>query len=297
MPNLNKPIIRDAIKPFPLLTVLLLLLFTTPIFAISPSFSYSGSLRFTTGSYFFSERTETLYFINSLGYSGDWGSIQMNLPFVVQNSPWISYSEGGVLPTGGKRHGQVGNSSHTSTMRDTFRQRRHRVDVPPGDADLMARFGDPGLNATYRIYDSWTGNTSLQLNGSVKIPLTNPNYGFGTGAWDFGIGLSGMQRLRYWFVTTDVMYWHMGNMEDLELNNPLTGSLGIGYAFGDTGWLMSGSIYGSTPILDDFDPPANLLAGVGYMYSHRTSINGSVSFGLTNSSADLSIGFGWLIRL
>lgn len=240
-----------------------------------------------------------MYFINSLGYSGDRGNLRLNLPFVIQNSPWISYSEGGLLPTGGKRHERVGQSSHSSSMmmQDTLRQRRHRVDVPSGDAGLRARFSDPGVSAMYRVYDSWTGNTSLQLNGSVKIPLTNPDNGFGTGAWDFGFGLSGMQRLRSWFVSTDVMYWYLGDMEDLDLNNPLTGSVGISYSFGDSGWLMSGSIYGSTPIIDDYDPPVSLMAGVGYMYSPRASINGTVSFGLTESSADFSIGMGWSIRI
>lgn len=74
--------------------------------------TYSGSMQYATGSYIFTERTGSLYIMNGLSISGDRGSVSFTVPYVIQNSPWISYTHGGGIPTGGSRHGQVGRDEN-----------------------------------------------------------------------------------------------------------------------------------------------------------------------------------------
>jgi len=262
--------------------------------------TYSGSLQYATGSYFFTESTKSIYFSNGLGISGDAGRISMNIPFVIQNSPWISYSPGGGIPTGGSQHGQVGSGgSNSSAMmqQDTMRQRRHRVEMPDPGSYRQAGFSDPSLYGSLYLYNAPLGYTSVSLNTSLKIPLANPETGFGTGAWDAGGGISVFQRIRSFFLSGDVMYWYMGDMDELDLKNPITVSVGVARTFRDGKWMASTSFFGSTGIVEDFDPPMSLGAGLGYFISSRTSLNSTITFGLSESSPDVSFGIGWSVRL
>jgi hypothetical protein len=260
--------------------------------------TYSGNLQFSTGSYFFTERTESFYFTNGLSISGDRARVSFSIPYIVQNSPWISYGPDGGIPTGGTGHGQVDRrgSGTVNQDQDMMRRGRHRIDIPDTVSYRQASFSDPSVNGSLRIYNSSLRNTNLNLNASVKIPFTNPASGFGTGAWDFGAGLSLFHRIRTMFFFSDIMYWKMGDMDELELNNPLSVSVGTGKAFRDGKWMLSASFLGSTKIIDTVDPPMSLNIGLGHFISTGTSLNGSVSIGLSESSPDFSAGVGWSIQ-
>lgn len=267
------------------------------------SVTYSGNLQFATGSYFFTDRTESIYFTNVLSLSGDYLRVSLSIPYVIQSTPWISYSSGGGIPTGGPGHGRVDRgmnglmSMNQVQDHDKIRRGKHRIDIPDTVSYRQASFSDPGLSGSLRLYTSFSRNTTLNLNASAKIPLSNPETGFGTGAWDFGGGLSLFHRFRTIFLFTDVMYWQMGNMEDLDLRNPFSVSAGTGKSFKDGEWLVTASFLGSTKMIDDIDPPMSLNIGLGHFVSSRVSFSGSVSFGLTESSPDISAGAGWSIQL
>jgi len=257
---------------------------------LAQTVTYSGNLQFSTGSYFFTERTESIYFTNSLSYSGDYVRLSLSVPYVIQSTPWISYSPGGGVPTGGPGHGYVGRGDQ---QKDMIRGGKHHIDIPDTASYRQAGLSDPGLNGSLRLYNSSSQNTTLNLNTSVKIPLSNPNTGFGTGAWDFGGGLSFFHRINTVFLFTDVMYWQMGDMEDLDLKNPFSVSAGTGKAFMDGKWMVTASFLGSTKMIDDFEPPMSLNFGLGHLLSSKVSFSGSFSVGLTESSPDISIGAGW----
>lgn len=262
------------------------------------SVTYSGNLQFSTGSYFFTERTESLYFTNGLSISGDRARVSFSIPFIVQNSPWISYGSGGGIPTGGTGHGQVGQQGGASGNQNQNLSHggRHRLDIPDTVSYRQASFSDPSVHGSLRLYNSPLQNTNLSLNASVKVPFANPASGFGTGAWDFGAGLSLFHRIGTVFLFGDVMYWQMGDMDDLDLNNPTSVSVGAGKAFSEGKWMLNTSISGSTKIVDTVDPPVNMSAGLGYIISSKMSLNGSFSFGLSESSPDFSAGVGWSIQ-
>jgi|SRR6056297_395111 len=266
---------------------------------VAQKVTYSGSFQYSTGSYFFTDRTESFYLSNGLSIYGDRARISFNVPYVVQSSPWISYGPAGGIPTGGTGHKQVGQhgSGSDNQMMDFQGRGSRRIDVPDTVSYRQASFSDPGVNGSMRIYKSSNQNTNLTLNASVKIPLSNPSSGFGTGAWDAGAGVSLFHRMSTVYLFSDVMYWQMGDMDDLTLKNPFFLSAGAGKVFRDGTWMVNASISGSTKIIETTDPPANVNAGVGYFISTGVSLNGTFSFGLSESSPDVSAGVGWSLRL
>lgn len=275
--------------------------------------SYSGSLQFATGSYFFEESTESFSLVNGLTWSGDPATVSFSLPFIVQNSPWISYSATGYLPTGGPQHGGLrdstgrrpGRGGRTGMMKSTagmdyqaqIGNQDEPIPLPDTASFTQSSFGDPNIYVNLKLFTSGAGSTSIQLNSGLKFPLADPNSGFGTGKWDYGLGGSVSQRIGRFFLIADLMKWWFGDLPDLELKDPLTYSLGIGRSLAGGSWMVNASFSGYTEIIEDYDPPMNLGFGIGYFASERVSLNTTASFGLSESSSDLAVGFGWNIRL
>lgn len=261
---------------------------------------YSGSLQYATGSYFFTERTGSIYFSNSLGVSSDRLSIYFSVPLIYQNTPWISYTRTGAgsLPTGGPQ----------SRLVDMRRQQQggggrgqQRQTIDPGLADTVSfsktHIGDPSLSANVKLLSSRSGKTNLSGSMGVKLPLADENSGFGTGAWDVGGGLSWAQRLgQQYLMMVSGMYWNLGDMDELNLNNLLSYSAALGHTFSNGKLMGTVSFMGSTEIIDDVDPPVNVGAGLNYRLSNATNLNTNILFGLTESASDFSIGVGWSVN-
>lgn len=262
---------------------------------------YSGSLQYATGSYYFTERTGSFYFSNSLGVSSDRLSIYVSFPLIYQNTPWVSYSRSGAgpLPTGGPQSGLVDRRRQQQDSGNGSGRRKHTIN--PGLADTTSfsetHFGDPSVSANLKLWSSESGQTNINSNWALKFPLVDENSGFGTGAWDAGGGLSWSQRiLQNNLLMLSGMYWHLGDMDELDLNNLLSYSAAVGRTFSDGKLMGTLSFMGSTEIIDDVDPPVNVGAGLNYRVSTETNLNTNILFGLTESASDFSIGIGWSIN-
>lgn len=269
---------------------------------------YSGSAQYTTGTYFFERSTNSFYLTNGFRISGSGISISLNVPYMVQNTPWISYSGVGYIPTGGPQSGTVkdvgqgrgkGSQGQMSTMATTAYNTVTEEAVPLVDTVSYNKFGfsDPNVYLSARLTSQTSTKTTLYLNTSAKIPIADPETGFGTGAWDFGAGLSMTQRFGTLFITGDVMYWHLGDMKDLNFKDPISYALGLGKSFRNGKWLFSSIFTGYTPIIEGYDPPMSLGIGIGHFLTKNISLNANMSFGLSESSSDIGGGIGWSIRL
>ncbi|MGM0506300.1 MAG: hypothetical protein ACQER4_03830 [Bacteroidota bacterium] len=269
-------------------------------YAFAQDVSYTGGVQYSTGTYFFTEHTNSIYISNGLSVTGEPFRAFFTVPFIIQSTPWISYSPGGGIPTGGMHQGQVGTSESPtggSGQQDMFRRGQRHIVLQDTISYRQSSFSDPSLGGSWRLVRSSSGNTILNLNSTIKFPLTDPQTGFGTGSWDLGVGLSTFQRMGLFFLSGDLMYWRLGNMKELTLENPISISLGGGKAFFD-GKVLTSAIYtASTEIVEGFDPPSSLIAGVGYMVSTGTSLNGNISFGLSESSSSFAVGLGWSVKL
>lgn len=299
------------------ITLHILLIEAGSVMAQQVSVSYTGSAQYSTGSYFFEEQTQSFSISNGFNISGDKVTLSFNVPFVVQNSPWVSYGIAGYIPTGGPDHKAVQDSSNQRKGHGTggkggkskllpFKNTVNGyMQMQDGDEVVVtdtvsynkASFADPNLYANVKLYTSDTGAGTIRLNTALKIPLADPTNGYGTGEWDYGAGVSLSQRLGNFFFIADMMKWWFGDLPDLKLQDPWAYSAGLGLSFAEAKWLINASYSGYTEIIDGFDPPQTLTLGMGHFLSNKASLNGNVSFGLTESSSDLSVGLGWSIQL
>lgn len=262
--------------------------------AWAQTLTYNGSAQYARGNYFFTEQTGSFYLNNGMSYSGSGITLSINIPYIIQSSPWISYSSHGLMPTGGPNNGSV------SSKGDGQKGRGRRID--PGRADTISyskgSFGDPNISGSLRFLNSDNRRTTITGNFNIKFPFTDPTSGYGTGSWDIGAGISFAQRVGSRFVwLLDAMYWQLGDMEELEFKNPLSYSTGIGGFFANAKWMLSANFYGYTRILEDNDPPLSTGIAMGFNLSPTVQLTSNVTFGLTESVPDFSTGFGWSIQL
>jgi len=252
---------------------------------------YSANAFYATGSYIFQENTRSFSFSNNITLQRNRFKTTFALPYVTQNTPWVSYNSTGYVPTGGPQHGTVGHSTrrgHGSGM--------NRRNDPIGLVDTISNeqsgFGDPTLSAGINLLKNRSLNTDIELNATLKFPLADPTHGFGTGGWDWSIGTAVSHRIDQWFFMGNASYWSFEDMPDLELNSSLSYSLGIGNSFNGGKWMVMGSISGMTQIIDAVDPPLSAGLGLGHRISSRFNTNLQTAIGLSESSADFSLGVG-----
>jgi hypothetical protein len=256
---------------------------------------YNGSLQYATGSYYFTERTGSFYFNNGISISGDKSSISLSVPFIAQNTPWVSNVGSGILPTGGPKNSIVNNNSNGG-----MRRGNRKIDL--GTTDTLnytqANFGDPSLSASAELLSTENGAMTISINGGVKLPLANPQKGFGTGKWDWGGGLSWTQHITTkTLLLVNGMFWKLGDMDDLDFNNIVTYSTALGQSFRDGKWMGIISFSGITQIIDEIDPPLTVGTGINMQASDKLSLSSNLTVGLTESASDLGIGVGWSLKL
>lgn len=284
-----------------------------PFISFGQQVYYQGSAQFATGKYLFSESTDSFYLLNGLSLSDPDYNLSFSVPLISQNSPWISYSAIGVTPTGGKQNGEVnnkkgggggkgGNGSGMMSITSTGTSGGNAVvseEIALEDTVSYTKtgFGDPTISGGITLLPQETGQPGIKLNGSVKIPLADFENGYGTGEWDFGAGLSVSTRLSDWFLMADAMYWWLGDLPELDLKNPVSYSLGIGYPLVYQKVALMASYYGYTRIIAGVEPPRTAGLSMSYWFSggHSLSLSGNV--GLSDVSPDYSLSLGWSIKL
>ena len=128
--------------------------------------------------------------------------------------------------------------------------------------------------------------------------MADVDRGFGTGAWDGGVGLAVSQRLVPWFLFGEAMHWWLGDMDDLRLQNALSYSASVGRAFRDGRIGTLATLSGYTAIIDGTDPPLQAALGISYQPGPgRYSLSLSTTVGLTESVPGWSAAVGWCITL
>ena len=87
----------------------------------------------------------------------------------------------------------------------------------------------------------------------------------------------------------------LGDLEDLDLRDPLTGTLSVGY-LAEGGW--GGTLVGSaaTAVVEGFDGPVSVGAAVTRAASGR-SWSLLTLVGVTETAPDLTLGLSWSLRL
>ncbi|HKK07354.1 MAG TPA: hypothetical protein VKA44_00565 [Gemmatimonadota bacterium] len=289
--------------------------------------TYSGSLEYATGTYLFTERTQSAYLFSRLSVRTGRLEVSAALPVIYQSTPWVSYTTGGGVPTGGPQDGAVGDSlrrrgrgSGPMGMGSRARLAAALAEgAPPSAPSAVSRavggaamgsialpdtaafdqvgVGDPTFRASVDLLPPERGDLAVTLSGEVKAPVADPDRGFGTGTWDGGGALSVSRRLGSTFLFGEVGYWVLGDLPELELRDPVTFSAGVGRRLGTRGLALLASVSGSTRILEGTDPPLDVGGGLSYRFADGRSLSLGISVGLSESSPDLGASLGWRIRL
>ncbi len=250
------------------------------------SVTYTGSIQLAQGTYFFDQTMRGVLFINGFSVSTGGFTLTASIPLVYQNSPYVSYSGIGILPSGGTEGSLVGQ-----------RQGKEPVVLPEPVDYRQFGLGDPLVHMGIRLWEEGRYLPSLQLTGQAKIPLARLESGFGTGEWDFGAGLSLSKRIGSVFLFADVGYWILGDLPDLELRDPWVYILSLGLPISGNKAALMFSYSGSTETISGVEPPSSLSVGVSFRIGPRSSLMLSGSLGLSESSPDFSASFGWSIGL
>ncbi len=272
----------------------LLVFITAGIFSVIPavfslanaqSITYHGSAQYSTGNYIFTDRTNSYYLFNGLTLSEKYFQMTVTLPVIHQNTSFISYLGPIVIPTGGKQSGMVVN-----------RKGKNKVTIIDTSGIQKSGVGDPNLHFDLLLAGK-KGNTSIHLLADMKFPVASFDSGFGTGEWDYGAGLSVNHRAGRFFIFADATYWILGDPPDLKLIDPVSYGIATGYLIPATKLGIMASFSGSTKIIDNVDPPAYVGAGINLQAAQGIGLSLGSTFGLTNSTPDFSLTFGWSVTL
>jgi hypothetical protein len=271
---------------------------------------YEGGLSASTGTYIFTERTNSFALSTGLHLSAGRFSFRAAVPVWMQNTSLITSSGAGPVPTGGPYGREAVRDSGQA------RDQRHQGALGPGGpgngrmilAGLVAAqvpapspavtgyqiaLADPALSGSVRVVDG--GRVSVGFGATLKFPLADTAT-VGTGEWDFGGHLSvSILAGRRWTFALDASYWHLGDLDSLQLVDPVLASVSAGALLGDH-WGAMLSLTGSTRTLTGFDPPLTITGamsrvGLGVTWGF------SLGAGLTESAPDLSIGLLWTVPL
>jgi hypothetical protein len=157
--------------------------------------------------------------------------------------------------------------------------------------------GDALLQAGIDLHRGLGAVRGLSVSALAKAPLADAESGVGTGEWDYGAGLSLELGAGRTFLLADASYWVVGDLPDLPLRNTLWYAASVGRSLGTGAWSVLGSVTGGTAIIESAEPPLSVGVGLGYTPESTRSFNMGVSFGLTESSPDVSSYVGWRIPL
>jgi hypothetical protein len=255
---------------------------------IAQEVAYTGSVQFSTGNYIFTDRTNSYYLFNGLSISGNRFQITANFPLIYQNTPLISYTGGVMMPSGGNQGGDIIQR----------RRGKNRVTIPytSSQTDEIG-VGDPIARISYAIVEGKAALPAIHIAASFKPPFASYAKGYGTGEWDYAAGISISKRFSNSFIFTNIDYWVFGDPPDLKLKDAVAYSIALGQSLGTGKVGLLASVSGYSQIISGVDPPLYLGTGLNYYINTTSSINISLSFGLTESTPEFSLALGWRLKL
>jgi len=157
--------------------------------------------------------------------------------------------------------------------------------------------GDPVAHADVKLLEEGLIGPSIKITGDVKIPVATESHGFGTGQWDYALGLSLAKSIQTSFIFLDASYWKLGDLPGLDFHDPVVYSIALGHAFSEGRYALLLSLAGATQMQDNVDPPMQVNGAFNFKLSDRASVFFNLGAGLTESAPDFAGGVGWHIKM
>jgi hypothetical protein len=279
--------------------------------AAGQTLHYEGGISLASGSYIFTERTTSWTFYNGLALSAGPLSLRGTLPVYVQSSALISGTSTGLLPTGGPYNGVVADSSAARKGRGQGglgmgAQVVGSIQAAPGISQgdpvdvtastsngYEAALGDPSFNLSLAVLQNT--HAAVTVSVGAKVPVTD-TASFGTGEWDVGGSVAVSHRIgSSTLLGMDIGYWHLGDLPELDLRDPILGSVSVAH-LSSSGWGGSVTLSGGRSVIEGFDPTYS----VGFALTRitgRGAFGINASAGLTETTPDFTVGLTWRFGL
>ncbi|NOY59075.1 MAG: DUF3187 family protein [Calditrichaeota bacterium] len=255
------------------------------------------SAQVTKGNYIFDGSTTAYYFYGGLRYQADRWSVSSSLPLIAQRDDLVTYTGGIFLPTGGMHHTD-------NNMTDRF-----GGGMMGGQSDWEGQDGmSPFSNLNYGLGDLYLYSEllllreqvslpSLSLNTQVKIPTANRSKNYGTGAYDYGLGLTVRKSMNSFLLFADVGFLVIGDPVGVTLNDPITFGLGLGKFFnqGRSSLMLYYQSY--SEILPGYQPPSQISLGYYFRMFRSLTISTVALAGMSDTSPNVSFLSGLQVGL
>ncbi len=270
---------------------------------------YEGGLSLASGTYIFTERTNTFSLLTGLALQVGPVTVRGTLPAYAQNTTLVAASSAGLVPTGGSSSQAVADSGSARRGRGGSLQvvdpdfsvvsvtgaSEDPVEVPPSSVTgFGAVVGDPtvGLNVGVTPGSRW----SLLLGIGAKVPV-NDTASYGTGAWDIGGSASASLSLSLTtMIGVSAAYWSIGDAPGLELRDVTMFSATLS-RLTLSGWGLSLSAFSASPVIDGFASSVSVAAGIMRMGARGRTLGLNVSLGLSETAPDVMVGLTWRFGL
>jgi hypothetical protein len=262
----------------------------------------------SSGTYFYTERTTSWVLTNGLALGAGPFTLRAMLPVFRQNSVLITVSSAGPIPVGGSgttsgtetesggRGGGGGNPQLVGIYQSVTPSDSLTVDpteLSTAVSGYEVAVGDPSASLHLSLHRG--SSVGIGVNMGVKAPFTGVA-GFGTGQWDFGASLALSHRIGFsGLVALDVGYWHLGDMPDLNLRDPVLASVSVSH-LSMGGWALGLSASAATPVVEGYPNSYQIGANVNRVGRGGT-LGVNVGVGLTDTTPDLTVGLNWRIGL
>jgi len=275
--------------------------------------TWTTSVQYSQGDYFFTESTRSWLLYNSLAWQGERLRFSLGVPAVVQDTRAVTFVGEVPIPTGGPDSEAVGRKGPGERVpmggRRNATPSANGFLAPPlasqstGGGDTVTAPGsyrvglaDPLLGAGLKLVRPRGAFLGLDLTASVKLPIRGIDSGVGTGELDVGIGLSTAVGRGRAMLFADAGWWSYGDPPGLELKDVVSWSVGVGGLLGSrTSGLVS--LSGSSGIMDAVDPPLDASALLSVDVGANINLNLSAGVGLSEASPDFTLGVGTRVTL
>ena len=260
----------------------------TLLAAPATPFSVSLGFDFASGDYGTGEDTESIRIPLTIGYvPNDRLDFELVIPYLYQDND-------STVNLGGNRFPR-----HESGMGDSGGMGGMGGSGGTGDETVISNasqkgLGDSTLTAGYILFQETETAPMLRPLVYLKMPTGDEDKGLGTGAFDFGGGLSLGKGFGDWFTYAEAMYVIPGSTSDYKPDDYWTYLMSASYSLTEN--LAYGvDLSGATAAFDDGDSALAVELNVNYWTSQYSRIGGYVGKGLSDGSADYMVGLSGMI--
>ncbi len=277
-----KPELKYSINLKIIYTVLLLLIPSSSVLS-QGTWYINGSLQMVSGKYIYDESTSSYTLYGGIRYQTPRWYASADFSAFAQSSELVSRSGDMFLPG---NHSQSGNGMHSGSR-----------GMMGNGSTLSGGLGDIFLRGEYTVLTERNSLPSVSLNGMIKIPVAHTHDVYGTGEFDFGMGIALRKRFGQYATFADVGYIALGSPEDYTYRDPVTYGFGAGRFFHNGQYSVLAYYQGYTRILSGFDPPRQVSLGFNIRTSAALTLSITGSYGFSETSPDVGISGGITVAL